>query len=266
MKTDWLCHEYPKLEHFTFCDYYGEQISSEHLEIFLQRNAHNKSFGISPWILWEHSDIFINSKLKLDVLTLTDFMDFHSRIHTLLNRLYDSGFYKRLECKTMGLKVIDQIGTLHGLENLNILTFSPMVDIPTVDIPTVVSLKELCICDLSGNADIYPSMAVSFQNVRKVRLSIVKTMDQILPFIAHLPKLKELSIGRMSEVGFEIDLLTLHEERSKVAGTCKVIIYLPEDFYCATKKAPKNLYINHELIEIKRIYEQDYGHFDGLSC
>lgn len=263
MKTDWMCHEYPKLGHFTFCDYYGEQISSEHLKIFLQRNSQIKSFGIGPWILWEHSDIFINSKLKLDVLTL---VDFHSRICTLLNRLYDNGFYKRLECRTWGQKFIDQIGTLHGLEKLSILTFSPMVDIPTVDIPMVVSLKELCIFDHSGNADIYPSLAISFQNVRKVRLSIVKTMDQLLPFIARLPKLKELSIGRMSEViGFEIDLLTLHEERSKLAGTCKVIIYLPEDFYFATKKAPKNLYINHELIEIKRIYELDYGHFDGLS-
>lgn len=260
MKTDWMCHEYPKLRHLTFGRAYsdGEQISSEHLKIFLQRNAHIKSFGICPSILWEYIDIFINSKLKLDVLILASF---HSSYNTLLNRLYDNGFYKRLECKTMRPNVTDQMGTLHGFEKLNILTLCSMVDIPTA----VSLIKELCISDHPGNADIYPSMAVSFPNVRKVRLSTVETMDQILPFIAHSPKLKELSIRRMSEViGFEIDLLTLHEERSKLAGTCKVIIYLPEDFYFATKQAPKNLYINHELIEIKRTYELEHGHFDGL--
>lgn len=52
--------------------------------------------------------------------------------------------------------------------------------------------------------------------------------------------------------GIQIDLSIFNEERKKLSRACKLTIYLPEKSYLATKMAPKNVYINHDLIEIKR--------------
>lgn len=86
-------------------------------------------------------------------------------------------------------------------------------------------------------------------------MNYVSGIDNIFPFIRQLPKLKELSIHQL-KYPFEetvIGLSTLNEERKKLAGACKITIFLTEWVYLPTKCAPKNLYTNHDLIEIKRI-------------
>lgn len=251
MESDWMCHEYPKIEHISLSRL--NHTSSEHLKIFLKKNPHLQRFDTCQENLLEHRGIFINSNLKLDVLQifLSNNTSAWGDTFSLVNRLYDDQFYKRLECIIHHQEVIDQIGTLCGLEKL-IISFQ----VPIVWPKIITSLKKLIYCYGDRNIDALEAMTVSFPNLQKVHLAEISTIDQLLPFIRRLPKLKELSVSQCHPIGFEIDILTLNEERKKLAGTCKVIIYLSEDAYLATKMAPKNLYIKHELIDIKRIYSQ----------
>lgn len=86
------------------------------------------------------------------------------------------------------------------------------------------------------------------------------TIDQLLSFTRRLPKLKELSIFN-APFGYNLDLAALHKERKKLAGACKLTIYLPKCINLAAKETPKNIYTNHDLIEIKLI-----GHANLSSC
>ena len=76
----------------------------------------------------------------------------------------------------------------------------------------------------------------------------------MLSFIQRLPKLKEIAVHFFIKTNqSHIDLCALNEERKKLPGACKLCIYVQENIYLETKMTPKNLYANHDLIEIKRM-------------
>lgn len=254
---EWLCHKYSKLEHLKF--YYNRSRSlSRILEIFFQKNPQLKKFETRPCFLLDNSETFINTKTKLDVLTIryddSNKMNNLKDVEILLNKLYDNGEKLKLgvlgDCnKAISQAQMNQIGKLRGLERLNGYFAKNLV------FSTILSLREIYISN-SRLENIYlETMTVSFPNLHQVRLFNVSE-NQMLPFIRRLPRLKVLKILYFTEDLKKIptdgfNLSTLNEERKKLSGACKFTLYVCERLYLKTKLAPKNLYNNHDLIEIK---------------
>lgn len=95
------------------------------LETFFQKNTQLKRVEIMCDALFINRDAIINSKIKLNVLSIRfDKLGKLDVICTVLKRLYDTGFYKRLHIEFMyhlsiSPAVIDKTATLRGLEKLS---------------------------------------------------------------------------------------------------------------------------------------------------
>lgn len=253
----WLCHKFPKLEHFQF-DYDGSASLSRIFEKFFQKNPHLHCFETEPRFLLDNSDAFINpNAIKLDVLfiqfeligrEMDDFMD----VYMLLKKLNDNGQKYKLDVSWWGRPIaqdqINRIGSLRGLEKLSVEFKKDLV------FPKIISLEVIKISTHRSLENIYlERIAASFPNLYRVYLN--SSLEyQMLPFLRLLPKLKEIRLSyNLNEPQFEgYNLRALNEERKKLSGACKVTIYVCEMYYLETKMAPKNLYTNHDLIELKR--------------
>ena len=264
---EWMCHEYPKLEHvmlrLEITDDLGKKLS-----IFLQKNEQLQCIELHYYFLLKYSDIFINSSIRLKVLILHHngglrdglFGVRFDVLNSLLNRLKDGGFYKRLELeietKLASIESIsfissihmNQISTLRGLEKLSGKFEKDVVS------PTMFGLKELNIYNRLPHVINSEALITSFPNLRHVFLNSAWDTKQLLPFIRQLPKLKELYIYDILHSD-RIDLFALNQQRKNLAEACKLTIHLHEYAYLKTKTAKKNLYINHHLIEIKRLVQ-----------
>lgn len=262
-----LGHKFSKLEYFHFY-YCGSSSLSRIFERFFQKNPHLHSFETGPRFLLDNSDAFINPEtIKLDVLsviidfscTLDDFMN----VCMLLKKLNDNGQRYKLNVRwsdrIIAQDQIDRIGSLRGLERLAVEFNKDLV------FPKIISLKVIKIIIDRPLENIYlERMAASFPNLYRIHL-FSSSEDQMLPFLRLLPKLKDIRIpyiGKSMEDFEGYNLRALNEERKKLSGACKVTIYVFETYYLKTKMALKNLYTNHDLIEIKRydLVENTYPH------
>lgn len=252
-----LSHKFSKLEYFEF-EYLGSSSLSRILEFFFQKNSHLRSFRTVPRFLLDNSDAFINPKtIKLDVLIvsfynsckLNDFMN----VYMLLKKLDDNGQRFKFHVLYYGEKIaqdqINRIGSLRGLERLGVEFKKDLV------FPKIISLKVIDIYTFRPLENIYlERMAASFPNLNRIHAEF-SSEDQMLPFLRLLPKLKEIRIHGNKDYLYNkegYNLRVLNEERKKLSGACKVTIYIYEWYYLKTKMALKNLYTNHDLIEIKR--------------
>lgn len=141
----WLHHEYSKLEHVMI---FIRGTIIKNLATFLKKNQQLKHLEINSCVLLHNSETFINSKLKLDVLTI-QYKNFFServtsyKVCTLLNQLHDTGFYRRSEweldpgCCIKSVEM-SHIGTLRGLEKFsgtfyaNVLTTIVDLKVPKI--------------------------------------------------------------------------------------------------------------------------------------
>lgn len=86
--------------------------------------------------------------------------------------------------------------------------------------------------------------------INLVRLYVEETsVDDILPFVRQSRNLNEITITHLEENA--LDLSSLNNERKKLNGVRKVMIYVSEDVYLATKWTTKDF--NLDLIEMERI-------------
>lgn len=264
---EWLCHEYPKLKNVMMNPEPVTDDLGKKLSIFLQKNEQLQIVEVPFELILKYRDIFINSSIKLKVLILKHHDLFYglfdkrfNYLNTLLNRLNDSGFYKRLELEVetkfstrdsfilISSIHMKQISRLRGLEKLSGKFEEDVVS------PTMLALKELNIYNhIPGDINI-EAFITSFPNLRKLFLHCAENTEELLPIIRHLPKLKELYIYNMRKA---IDLFALNQQRKNLAEACKVTIHLCEYAYLKTKHANKNLYIDHHLIEIKRLFQEN---------
>ncbi|XP_055326435.1 uncharacterized protein LOC129580229 [Sitodiplosis mosellana] len=250
IQDKWLHNHYPKLERLMLNN--PEEILTDTVGIFFDKNPQLQSFQTDHRFLLKNSDTFLKSNMKLDVLSIRyELDDGLNGVCSLLSKLYDNGFYKRLEFDSGASKIpqdgINRIGRLGGLEK-----WSGCFEGITV-IPAVANLKKLRICDASLTKIDLDAMIDSFPNLHQVRLYEASN-NKLLPFIRRLPKLSELSVRHFfAENGHEIDLPTLNGARKQLSKPSKLTIYVEENVYLGTKMATKNLYVDHNLIEVKRV-------------
>lgn len=170
-----------------------------------------------------------------------------------LKTLHARGFYKSLHLKIddnpedIDIEhVTNIISTLPGLDSWSSFEHSMLIDLSRF-----ANLKELHIAthvlyktDTDFDLDIVAKSLTQLE-----RLSIYGAWDPafIAPFIRYSNKLKSIKLSSHGE----IYLFALDEERKKLDGACRIVIYLREEVYLRTKWASRNVHLSH--IELRRI-------------
>lgn len=255
---NWMRQKYPTLErfHFTPEEYF---VQNDELTIFLELNPNIKRLSIAADCLWTNSNSFMVSNVHLDYLVV-DFRDnsrcakklFNEMTHfsEILFELQARGFYKSLHIRVIYMEdeqCEEFITTLSSLETMEKLTI-----IPDVNISALLNLKELCIGWIHNNNNMQ-TLAISLIKLERV-FFYEATTDDILPFIRHGARLNTIKIEILKDGSLlkndSLDIATLNEERSKLALARKVLIFVGEKTYLATKWKTKNM--NYGLVDIKR--------------
>lgn len=254
-KFKWLLQKYPKLEclHLVPTDF----CRLEELREFFIRNPNLRKFSTRAIFFWDHGDIFLNSNIKLDILEITDFWlheGYSSSATTtsktlveLLNRLHAQGFYKRLYVY-MAIRddeLANKLALIEGLEFVYVREFYK-----TYNLHHLVNLKELMIQDEFEDAD---AEILAYNLTRLERLCIygLSSFDDIMPFIRQSLKLRKI-LFIPDKFRLVLNLVMLNEERAKLDGAQKIIIYVRDDCFLATKWATKNGDTNLNFIEMRK--------------
>lgn len=266
-KKDWLQLKYPKLEHFELS--HDGTVTFTEILTFLSRNPNIKSFATDHDF---HEDaLYIEHELYSDV-KLDDLIILRDTIPNQLddshhfNQLYSQGFYKRFHIRGSNLcHYLNNIDAVTSLKALKTLTHTGCFDGSQCFCPLhLVNLNELNWYDPQMCGNIW-NIAKSFLKLERVSFKHA-FLNEILPFVLHSPKLKELKVrryyrqfGRNNEFDINgkcffkeniLDLMAINNERKKLNGACRVEIYVSEEVFFATKWA---IGVTHyHLVGLKR--------------
>lgn len=177
-----------------------------------------------------------------------------NQLRSLLNQLHLDGFYREVQIHTSsnyGQTHIDQIASVSGLKELSLsirmsFTLPPIRSLRTLVLHNNVQL---------GNSE---NIAENLVNLERVQFRTGR-FDFITPFLRRAPKLKEIRIkilenGEHFEDGI-IDLAALNTERSALAGTKPVTIFVAENVFLSTKHAISET--KYKFVELKRLQADD---------
>lgn len=162
----------------------------------------------------------------------------------LLNQLHERGFYRRLHLNVIGpnQECGKEFASLHALESLSIWHFSERCGLDRL-----VNLKQLTIWDGFNPIDM-EIIAKNLVNLREISIKKA-TFNDILPFIQYSTKLNKIHTNFTDDI---LDLQRLNEERMKLSGGRKIMIYVPDDIFLTTKWNTKHGDTNLSCIEIRR--------------
>lgn len=259
IQSPWMHRQYNHLEHLEVIP----APSVQNLDIFFRNNPSVRTLSTNtPSIYTRVSHMQTN--IQLDLLEVKDARGFRpipKSFETVLKRLYDRGFYKRLHFYTYD---IDQshselLAALPVLEKLCLRNWTECFSLTQLN-----NLKELAILD-GANPNDMTILAKSLVNLQRVYLKNA-TIDDIMPFIRLAPKLTKLKVIPKDETHFNggrLKLRTLNKEREQLFGAYKVTIYVPGNVFLRTKWTTEHGNTNLSLIEIRRSdsYEWNQHYF-----
>lgn len=242
----WLHRHYPTLEYLQLTPRYSFKINE--LSAFFQRNESIRCFSTSLRCLWENRDELLKCEATLDSLEILILDKYHRHMikmhsaYSLLNQLFDRGFYKRLHLhvKRIDETCSEQLVSLNGLERLSIVQFSGFNGLR--------SLKELNVDGSVKSKDI-EILATNLVNLECLSIGNINCND-LLPFMRDTAKLKKVRANNIEGV---LDLVAFDKERNKLCGARKVTIYVPDNSFLATKWSTPNGNTNLGFIELKRL-------------
>lgn len=228
----WFSKNYPALEHLEFR--HDANIQIDQLKMFLEKHPKLKRFETIADILWTNRDLFSETNIRLDLLSILSSESNTVPIIQLfdfIKTLYDRGFYKTLR---LGFSSF-------ALDNIDIATLT------TISASYVlINVEEIVFSDpTKASPDKIDFFARNLTNLEYLKV-YKATFDQILPFIRHLKRLKTMKICKLSNEFF--NSFALNEERKKLDNAVQVTIYLPEDVYLAEIWKYKNLNLKHVKI------------------
>ena len=263
----WLCHQYPTIEHFTVDDndllMFGSNGQFPALKIFLELNPNIRIFSTTMQLLRLNRNYFLGSNINIDRLNVRGDCSSENgmdEVCDILNQLHRQGFHDRLHLFVDYINEqtdMDQITSIRGMEKLYLnsvhigteATLTPMPD-----------LRELCITN-DANVKNWESVAKSFINIERVYFREAKA-DVIALFLRYAPKIKEIKVqnlqnGTCFETEF-IELSALNKKRKQLSGACKATIYVSENVFLSTKFARARTEFN--LVHLKRAEAADWTH------
>lgn len=261
----WLLRKYPTLQHIKLDDTdisgagFGDEI--EDLTTFFELNPNIQIFSSTFDFVWANRDRFLGSNIKIDQLNVTgDCFVIHGmdRICSVLNKLYDQGFYKRVHMYPSFIYEqvdFDEIVSVRGMEKL----YLSMLQVKTV-LPSMPEIRELALLSDRYFEDL-ESVARNLLNLERIFFKMAKS-SVIAPFLRCSIKLKEIKIDELDEglhfTNDVIDLTALNKERGTMKAAAKVTIYVQESIFLATKFANSNT--NLSLVTLKRAEAVEWKH------
>lgn len=265
VNESWLLQTYPNLQHFELIPQFSNHIVE--LCQFFDRNPNMRSFSVSSRCLLSNRNELLKSNAKLDVLEVKIFQvprfyyddddeeedDHYQTICSLLKQLYANGFYKSLHfyVQRISQQCCDQLIQLPGLEKLCIKYFTE-----NYNLTQLTTLKELVILDGANPKDM-KLLACCLNNLKRLFLNNA-TFQDLLPFLSHSMKLNVVKFSPKTEdngmVRGVFKLLTSNNEREKLFGARKTIVYVPDNIFLATKWRINNGCTNLSLVEMKRTH------------
>lgn len=115
------------------------------METFFKQNQHIRSIAANIELIWANRNIFVESKLKLDVLSVFIRSENIAYWHNLLNELHDHGLFKQLHVycfpryyPKFNQDSVNQLTSLKGFTKLSIED----IEYGT-DLSPLVNLKQL---------------------------------------------------------------------------------------------------------------------------
>lgn len=253
----WLLQRYPSVKHLELIPrfYRINELCS-----FFQMNPNVRSFSTSTSCLWANKDELLKSSIELDNLQVNYFYNGSEEnvrsVCSLLNELYERGFYKKLQFNfdndnfNQDINGVEHVFTLCGLEKLYISEF-----LDGNDFTGLKCVKELVLKNYYNFTDM-DAVAKNLVNLERLDLSNANLKD-LLPFIRHSMKLRHLRIGVYSGI---LDLEVFNEERSKLFQSRKLFIYVPDNVYLTMKWTKHSGDTYGDFVEIKRTSSYDWEH------
>ncbi|XP_031639055.1 uncharacterized protein LOC116351136 [Contarinia nasturtii] len=251
-KFNWLLQEYPKLELLELST--SDSYQFKELRKFFVRNQNVQIFSTTSIMLWQNGDVLLDSNAKLDILQVTKFDNYKwtssYRKHTfetsleLLIRLHERGFYKRLYIyiSIAHEEEITSFISLKGLEFLCVVYFDK-------SLAQLTNLRILIMCGCGSAED----MEILANGLTKLERLYIRRggIDDIMPFIRRSLKLNKIKFIPRYD-GVVLNLAMMNEERAKLSGARKIIIYTRDDVFLATKWTTTNGDTNLNFIEMRR--------------
>lgn len=259
IQNPWMHRRYYNLE-------YLEVIpapSVKSLDLFFNNNPNVRILSTNTPSIYTRVAL-MQTNIQLDLLEVKDARGFRpipKTFDTVLKRLYDRGFFKRLHFYTYDIEQShsDMLVSLPVLEKLCIRNWTECFSLTRL-----INLKELAIL-FGSNASDMEILAKSLVNLQRVYIGYA-TIDDIMPFIRLTPKLTKLKVIPKDEKHFNggrLKLNTLNREREQLFGAQKVTIYVPGNVFLKTKWATQHGNTNMTLIEMRRAdsYEWNQHYF-----
>lgn len=254
--TGWLFkHEkFLKLEHISLTKI-DEQVVN--MVEFFNRIPNICSIEVNWRFFSANKYALLTTNVKLNHLIIDWYHnDGETSLFSILNELYECGFYKRLTFRQLGSSAainqqwINRMIKLHGLRTLDIHKVEN-----DVIWPVMPNVRKISINDSNEfNLNKFPSKVPNLQQIHlrgnaiEPILSFIRGSKQLTRIIWHTYEDKILNLS------------TLNKERTKLTGACKVIIYVTEKVFLETKFANGT---NHSLVKIKR---QESLKLNPLEC
>lgn len=254
--NDWLFRKYPTIEHLELTDLY--EFQNKELKTIFAQNPNIRSFSTDAKSLFNNRDSFLICGAKLEKFTV-EFQDPKNislelepvvtvnLIFNLLRDLHEQGFYNRMHLYINFVDYYDCAQKIFSLKPIEMLSgFIVRIDNP------LMKLKEL---DINKGSDVidldqFPNI---FPDLERIHFSQA-TADHILPFICSLKKLNIMKIDCLLDgnhlKGGALNLIALNKERKKLFKPRKVVIYVDERVFLATKWATMEL--NLDSIELRK--------------
>ncbi|XP_031635389.1 uncharacterized protein LOC116348506 [Contarinia nasturtii] len=259
VSSKWLHQKYPTLEYLQLKLNFTNDIEMNKLMNFLQSNPNIRALSIDLCRSNDFFDAALKSSVQLDELTIDNYNP-HEVPVSLLNQLYDRGFYKRLNVLQESHWNVN-IFKVKGLELLR----TPILSEFDVNRSSMAIVKTLF---YTGHDDRFIKeieyFAKNLVNLERLWLNARIEQHNILWFIKCAPKLKEIFADRFDK---ELDVSSWNKEREKLPRARKVTIYVDEETFLKTKWNTEST-DNLSLITIKRTQSYSakmFGPFDLIS-
>lgn len=251
--NSWLQRKYPTLESFELV----AEIEIIELTTFFELNTNLKRIALTQGMLRLIKNIFINTKLKLDVLSIMCFAHIFSELRNLLNELYEHGLYKELhlyfphfDYGFFNQNIFIQLKSFKGLTKLLVNK-----DLNTRnglnDLSSLIDIKYLYIAYAFWISNV-ETLAKQLVNLEFIQFGYADFFE-FVDLIRHSPKLKTIVQKRCvthAQCQNIPNIKRLNEERAQLANAKKITIYVEENVYLAVKWTENET--NWSLIEIKR--------------
>lgn len=261
----WLKKVYQKLEHL---EIYQIGFKVDQLKKFFERNFSVRSFSVDANCLWQNEESILGANVQLNDL-IVDIYGWEFRIDSiasLLNRLYERGFYKTLHVYApyIDQQTTEIIAALPCLDKLYLSNYIAYA----IFLPQLHNLKELSFrsCPEFFEPEI---LATKFPSLERVFFEQANFSD-ILPFIHRLAKLEKINVDHFKNernLDFVLDLVAMNKQREKLPDARKVTIFIEETVYLHTKWAINCINLN--LVELKRSESFEWSHhfeYSHRSC